>query len=503
MRQRLRAAGCPQQTRAATAWCALGLACLLLALLPQRAAALQPAFIKGSVYSAYDNALLYTAVIETTNGLSTKTSSGSFSFRVPPNVYSFIISAPGYTTNMLTGILASPGQTATVNIWLVPSSTTTGFLEGRIVDAASFKPVTGAFIAVDLGGAGVSDDNGFFRMTVPSGTAAITAAAPSYASKTVQNISLRPERTERIVLYLKKKRSRSVTITGLVKNTCSGEKLSNAQILTMTGDFAVTSNGAYSLDIESGPSTIIAAAQGYQYAYRSGPFSNYFFPSILNINLLPSIKSFGLLLGTIRNALDRSPVPDARIVSNTDAISFSGPDGSFRLYTSSCTSYITVTAPGFDRKQFPVAVTPGSFATVTVPLEPLSTSAATAGAADNRRPVPLFVFPNGIAAYTGPVFARHSERLQTHSAELAALIAADAALRESFLEHCTRAAMLARAPSLEDINGLHGYAPADTCRLLEQALAAGLSDSLRDAIGGLLADLQDGSLFEDLYLIQK
>jgi len=492
-----------QQASARPAWRGCLLAGILFLLLARPALALQPAFIKGTVSSAYDNALLYNAVIETSTGISAQTSSGYFYFRVPPNFYNIIISAPGYTANMLSGILASPGQTANVNIWLVPASTTTGYLEGRILDAANFKPIKSAFIAVDLGGAAVSDNNGYFNMQVPSGTATITASATSFASKTIQQLFLRPERTERIVIYLKKKRTHTVTITGLVKNACSGEKLSGAQIMTATGDFAVSNNGTYSLEIESGPSTVIATAQGYQYAYKTGSFAGYFFPSIVNMNLLPLEKSFGLLRGNIKDALSGAALAEAKIVSDTGSISFSGSDGAFKLYTSTCTSYITVSKSGFNPKQVSLAVTPGSATFVRVALEPADN--ATLGSADatDTSSTPFVKLANGTAAFYGPLISAYRDALPAHAAELASVIAEDAALRESFLRNFAQAWMVVHASSMLDAASLPGYNPDELLDFLERLGDRRLSENLQDSIHRLATDVLDGSFFEDVYLVQE
>ena len=58
--------------------------------------ALQPTFIRGTIFDAFDNTVINSATISTTSGLSTVSSSGSFYLRVPPNVYTLIVSSPGY-----------------------------------------------------------------------------------------------------------------------------------------------------------------------------------------------------------------------------------------------------------------------------------------------------------------------------------------------------------------------------------------------------------------------
>jgi len=332
--------------------------------------ALQPAYVNGAVFSAFDNSLIYNAVIKTTTGLTYRTVAGTFTLRVPPGVYNFICEAPGYTTNFLGGIRATPGSTALVTLWLVPSSTPTCIVEGKLCDASSFSPIADGIIAADLGGAATTDADGYFSMIVPSGTASFTVGAAGYATKITQSLALRPGHTERVIIYLKKKRSDTMTATGLVKNQCSGEKLASARLFSFTGTAVSDKNGTFSLPLETGPSMLIASAPGFQYGMRAVTFTGYIIPPIVSLNLLPSKNGFGLVRGTVLNAHDGMPCENVKIISNTGAISFTDSAGRFKIYTSTCTSYLTITGDQFIPKTLPVSVNAGAITTVSVSVEP-------------------------------------------------------------------------------------------------------------------------------------
>ena len=69
--------------------------------------------------------------------LSFAMQNGLFFLKVPPNVYDLIVSAPGFRSNMATGIFSGPGQTATVTYRLAPASTRVGTLQGRVTAAGA------------------------------------------------------------------------------------------------------------------------------------------------------------------------------------------------------------------------------------------------------------------------------------------------------------------------------------------------------------------------------
>ena len=333
--------------------------------------ALQPAFVKGAVFSAYDNSLIYNVTIKTSSGLTYNAPTGSFSLKLPPGVYDFICEAPGFTSNLISGIRATPGSTAIVTFRLVPSSSPTCVLQGNLYDASSFRPIPNGIVFADIGGIAMTNESGYFSMIMPSGSAVLTAGALEYTTKTTRRIDLRPGRTERIFIYLKKKNSRTILTTGIVKSQCTSEKIKSAHLVSTVSATSSDSNGTFSLPIESGPTILIASAPGYQYVARTVSFSGYIFPPVLSLNLLPSKDGFGLIVGSLINSVDGSPCDGVKIVSSTGSISFSDENGRFQIYTSTCTSYVTVVSDRFVQKDIPVSVHPGSITTVSVSLDPI------------------------------------------------------------------------------------------------------------------------------------
>ncbi|MCX8044256.1 MAG: carboxypeptidase-like regulatory domain-containing protein [Desulfobacterota bacterium] len=337
------------------------------------ASALQPAFIRGTVFSAYDNSIINNALLKTSTGLTYKIGMGSFSLRLPPGIYNIIVEAPGFIGNCVGGVWATPGATAVVNMWLIPSSSPTCVLRGKLLSIDAFEPIANGIITVDRGGLAVTSDNGEFSMIVPSGIVILSASASGFTTKTTRPITLRPGRTERVLIYLSPKHSDTTSVTGLIKNQCTGEKIDAAFLFTHMGTAVSDNSGTFSLPLESGASTVIATAPGYQYDVHTAWFSSYY-PSIISVGLLPSKKGFGLIWGTIINNLDGTPCADVKIVSNTGAISYSDASGQFRLYTSVCTTYITVSGNYYIQKKIPVSVSPGLATGVTIFLDPQSSS---------------------------------------------------------------------------------------------------------------------------------
>lgn len=346
---------------------------------------LQPTFIQGTVYSAYDNSIVQNATITTTTGVTAKASSGSFSLRVPPNVYDIIVASPGYNSNLLSGILAAPGQIATVNMWLIPSSTETGYLVGKVVNASTRNPVARAFIATNLGGIALSNNDGYFTMITPSGTAQVTVASEGLISQKLDEVVIEPRKPKRIFVYLRPAASQTFSVEGVLKNLCTGEKIDNGRIVAPTGTIALSSNGSYSLKLNSNAAALLASAEGYQYAYTTATLFPLPFPAIINFNLLPSKNGYGAIQGTITDAVTFEPLPAVRIEADTGAISFSKDDGKFILYTSACTSSVMTSKNGYVQSRSPVSVSFNSVSTLQLSLDPLgSITGVLYDSSDNR-----------------------------------------------------------------------------------------------------------------------
>ncbi len=333
--------------------------------------AIEPSLIKGTVYSSYNNAVINGAIISTTTGIATKTSAGAFFLRVPPNLYDIYVSAPGYSSNLLTGIHAAPGQTAIVDLRITPSSTETAYLEGRIFNFSSKKPINRAFIATDIGGLATSDENGAFQMLTPSGFSDISVAAPGFTSKTIRNIMISPDSNNNIVVYLHKAPVSNVTVSGVLKNRCSGLIINDARVVSQTGQSSLTDIANYSVNTAIGFTSLIASAPDYQFSFKN--ITLYPFPESarIDIELLPSKNGFGLIRGVITDFITQEPVGEVKLVTDTGAISYSKHDGTYEVYTSYCTSSMTAQKQGFATMKIELFVNQGFPTTANLPLEPL------------------------------------------------------------------------------------------------------------------------------------
>lgn len=335
--------------------------------------AIQPAFINGTIYSTFNNTVIAGATISTTTGLTTRSSSGSFYLRVPPNIYDIVVSATGYNSNLLTGIHAAPGQTTTVNIWLSPSSTETGYLEGRIQALRSRKGINKAFIATDLGGVNTSDENGYFKLVTPSGYATVTVAAEGFSTKIFEDVYISPNETKHFIVCLKETPAGTASISGIIKNACTGTTINNARITSQTGEIVVSRNGTYSISTAPGLTTLLATADEFQFSYRNISLLGLPTSASINFELIPSKRGYGLIQGIIKDSSTQEVLEGVKLVSDTKSISYTKPDGTYTLYTSLCSTYVIVYKQGFEKLQVPLPDSLSTTLTLDLFLDPLGT----------------------------------------------------------------------------------------------------------------------------------
>lgn len=348
---------------------------LFLALSP--AYALQPSFINGNVFSAYDNSLIRGATVSTTSGISTETSSsGSFRLRVPPNVYDIIVSATGYSSNLCASVLAPPGQSATFNIRLFPTSAATGNLQGRVLALKTGKAVHGALILTDLGGIEISGSNGNFSISIPAGYPTVTVSANGFSSKIVDDLFIATDTTKYIVIYLEESPSATVLLSGIIKDRCTGSFINDAFVISKTNNRAVSeNNGSYMIQSPPRLTTLLASAKGYQFSYRNLSLTNIDHDPMLNFEMVSSNSS--QIKGTVTNLYTLEPLEGVKLETNTGFISFTNQDGNYKLYTSSCTTQVTAYKNGFEKQQIPISVTQGIPLTLNISLTPLATISGT------------------------------------------------------------------------------------------------------------------------------
>jgi hypothetical protein len=350
-------------------------ALLVMLLLRPCRAELQPSFITGTIYNAATGYPISTATIKTTTGLSFNVQNGFFVLKVPPNVYDLIVSASNFRSNMATGIFSGPGQTATVNIWLAPASTTTGRLQGRVAAAgAASGGIAGALILSDLGAIAVTDNEGYFTAVGPSGTATVTVAARGYSSKVIKNVKIQPSGIRSLPVRLSKSiKSTTGPVSGIVRDACSRAPLAGINITSSTGAFAQTSDGTFKISAPPGRTSLLASAEGYQCAWQTAALGYLPVGTVASFLLAPLERGMGTRSGFITNAANGEPVPGARIATELQDISFSNnEDGAYTLQASSCAATITATRNGFQPYTTTVTIVPGATIDLNIAMVPLT-----------------------------------------------------------------------------------------------------------------------------------
>ena len=347
----------------------LAFALLLVSAVP--AHAIQPAFIKGTVFNTFNSSLVTGATIYTANGVSTATANGAYVLRVPPSIYTIVATAPDSNANLLSGIPATPGNIAVVNIGISPASTPLGYVEGHIVRSSDGEGIQGALITTDLGGATISSGrDGTFRLPSPSGTANLVVSADGFSSKQLKNYPLYPYITTNLNIALNAAPAAQTAVKGIIKDACTGIRINNAIIISNSGEISTSTDGFYSIDTPLGLSTVIVSADGYQYTSQTfflGPFST----ATHDFSLSPTINGFGLVRGSITSSETNEPVAGVRIDGDTGAISSSTKDGTYKIYTSICTTTLYASVKGYEPVLLPVSVGKGAVITRNFSMHPL------------------------------------------------------------------------------------------------------------------------------------
>ncbi len=341
-------------------------------------AELQQSYISGTIYNAATGAPIRSATITTTTGLSYTAQNGLFALRVPPNVYDLILSAPGFRSNMATGIFCGPGQTATVNVLLAPASTRIGYLKGRVAaSGATSGGIARALVFSDLGAIAVTDDQGYFNAAGPSGAATVTVAAQGYSSKIIKNVQIPPSGMRSLAVSLSSStKSFTGAVSGAVRDACSGTLLADINIMSSNGAFIQTVDGAFKLSAPLGNTSLLACAEGYQCALQTVTLSFLPMEAQANFPLVPLIRGMGTIEGFITNAATDEPVEGARIATDAQDISFSENEGAYSLTASPCSSTITATRKGFQTYTKKIMLAAGGATALTIALAPLTSCIA-------------------------------------------------------------------------------------------------------------------------------
>ena len=335
--------------------------------------AIQPAFIKGTIFNTFSSTLVTGATIATANGVSTAASNGAYVLRVPPSIYTLIATAPDSSANLLSGIPATPGNIAQVNFGITPASTPVGYVAGYVIKSSAGEGVQGALISTDLGGATISSGrDGSFRLPSPSGVVTITFSADGFTSKQVKKYTIYPYVTTNLNVELNTAPAARIAVKGIIKDACTGIRINDAIILSNAGEISASSDGFYSIDTPLGLSTLIVSADGYQFSSQTfflSPFS----VKTYDFSLIPTTNGTGLIRGLITNRDTGTPVSGVRVEADNGAASFSTKDGTYKLYSSICTTTLFASRKGLVPVLKSVSIGKGTVTTLNFSMQPLGT----------------------------------------------------------------------------------------------------------------------------------
>ncbi len=334
--------------------------------------AIQPSFISGSVRNSYNNTLIQSSKIYTTTGFSASAPKGLFHITVPPNIYSIIVSAPGFSSNIYSGIFATPGQTYNAEIWLTACSREISHVQGRVFELNTGFPVKNAIIISSQGNADITDSDGNFSLSLDSGITTLTASAKGFASRQAVDISLNPYSIKQVMFYLEKAPILTASVSGSIRNACTGEKIPNASVISPEREVVIANNGFFSIDTTpSGISTFIATAPGYQFSHKTAELIA-FVSYTINFELVPAENGFGKVTGTVSNRLTGDGINDVLVKADKGSYTYTKSDGTYSLLTSTCSSFIEAEKQGFIKTRVPVSVAYSTSVSKDISINPLA-----------------------------------------------------------------------------------------------------------------------------------
>jgi hypothetical protein len=281
------------------------------------------------------------------------------------------------------GILATPGKIATTSLGLSPSSTRTGYVRGRVIQSGSGDGIQDALLLTDLGGAAISyDRDGNFLLPSPAGIATITVTAAGYASKIIKNYRVYPLFPITLTVVLAKAPPATITMSGIIRDACTGVRINNAIITANAGETALSSDGFYSIDVLPGNATILVSADGYNFSFMT-KFAVFPRQQIIDFELTPSRNGTGLVEGIVVDSDTGAPLRGVRVDANTGSITYTKKDGTYKLYTSICASSIAASLKGYAAQVKPVSIQQGAEAKLDFSLSPGDVSPSIDVTSDN------------------------------------------------------------------------------------------------------------------------
>ena len=217
--------------------------------------------LSGSVQNSFTRQGIFGATVFLTQGGETRTvntdGNGSFSFSVPAGALSLRVSSAGFASPEPLSVTVDGDKT--LNLALDPNAS---ILSGRTRDASG-TALTGAIVqATPKAGpirSVISDNLGFFELSLPAGDWILAASAKGYSSATTHNFFLDVSKTVQGVDFsFDPNRS---FIAGRI--TVNGSGLSGARISAKDASALSDNSGYYLLSVNGGTQNVSAAKDGY------------------------------------------------------------------------------------------------------------------------------------------------------------------------------------------------------------------------------------------------
>ncbi len=231
------------------------------------------------------------------NGSTATGVDGSFIFtNVIPGTVAITAYKSGYYPVSGTGTVVAGGILFfNPQLSTQPTTATTGNITGKVVDASTSQPITGATISISGGQSVTTDAQGIFMLQgITPTTYQVSIRATGYLSQSYQVIIAAGITTNMQTIYLSPA-PQSTTIRGIVTDATTGKGIGGANIgINEAGLFTQTDyTGSYSISgIKALIFSVTASSSGYDSQSYIVSTSGY---SIFNINFALNPSPFGNL----------------------------------------------------------------------------------------------------------------------------------------------------------------------------------------------------------------
>ena len=216
--------------------------------------------IAGSVLDSKGNAISGASVRG--GGLTAVTgSNGAFALNsVPAGSITLVASAPGFQAASET-VTVTAGTTTTAPPLTLGSNA--GSVTGKVTDAASGNPISGATVTFGGGSTTTASDGTYSFTNLPTGALQLVASATGFQSVT-QNVTVTGGSSTTAKFSLPTVSQSPGTVTGVVTNISTGGVIAGAVVKWNGASATADGNGVYTLaNVAGGSQTFTASATGY------------------------------------------------------------------------------------------------------------------------------------------------------------------------------------------------------------------------------------------------